>query len=165
MANVLKDAKVGFLTGAQSSIDTMLSKGANAGAKHGYFYLTKDSHRLYIGNSDGSISAVNEGVQTVTYLGDLPTLQTPADKVAYTGRFFYVQYKESTAGQVDSNIANILCVYNGSAWVQINANTDTHINSNTYTTSTTGATATITNAIGSTDGGSVTGKLLVINSL
>lgn len=164
MANVLKDAKVGFLTGAQSSIDTMLSKGANAGAKHGYFYLTKDSHRLYVGNSDGSISAVNEGVQTVTYLGDLPTLQTPADKVAYTGRFFYVQYKESTAGQVDSNIANILCVYNGSAWVQINANTDTHINSNTYTASTSGATATITNAIGSTDGGSVTGKFNIVTA-
>lgn len=164
MANVLKDAKVGFLTGAQSSIDTMLSKGANAGAKHGYFYLTKDSHRLYVGNSDGSISAVNEGVQTVTYLGDLPTLQTAADKVAYTGRFFYVQYKESTAGQVDSNIANILCVYNGSAWVQINANTDTHINSNTYTTSTSGATATITNAIGSTDGGSVTGKFNIVTA-
>ena len=164
MANVLKDAKVGFLTGAQSSIDTMLSKGANAGAKHGYFYLTKDSHRLYVGNSDGSISAVNEGVQTVTYLGDLPTLQTAADKVAYTGRFFYVQYKESTAGQVDSNIANILCVYNGSTWVQINANTDTYINSNTYTTSTTGATATITNAIGSTDGGSVTGKFEIVTA-
>lgn len=164
MANVLKDAKVGFLTGAQSSIDTMLSKGANAGAKHGYFYLTKDSHRLYVGNSDGSISAVNEGVQTVTYLGDLPTLQTAADKVAYTGRFFYVQYKDSTAGQVDSNIANILCVYNGSAWVQINANTDTHINSNTYTASTTGATATITNAIGSTDGGSVTGKFEIVTA-
>lgn len=164
MANVLKNAKVGFLTGAQSSIDTMLSKGANAGAKHGYFYLTKDSHRLYVGNSDGSISAVNEGVQTVTYLGDLPTLQTAADKVAYTGRFFYVQYKESTAGQVDSNIANILCVYNGSAWVQINANTDTHINSNTYTASTSGATATITNAIGSTDGGSVTGKFNIVTA-
>lgn len=164
MANVLKDAKVGFLTGAQSSIDTMLSKGANAGAKHGYFYLTKDSHRLYVGNSDGSISAVNEGVQTVTYLGDLPNLQTAADKVAYTGRFFYVQYKDSTAGQVDSNIANILCVYNGSTWVQINANTDTHINSNTYTTSTTGATATITNAIGSTDGGSVTGKFEIVTA-
>lgn len=164
MANVLKDAKVGFLTGAQSSIDTMLSKGANAGAKHGYFYLTKDSHRLYVGNSDGSISAVNEGVQTVTYLGDLPTLQTAADKVAYTGRFFYVQYKESTAGQVDSNIANILCVYNGSAWVQINANTDTHINSNTYTASTSGDTATIANAIGSTDGGSVTGKFNIVTA-
>lgn len=164
MANVLKNAKVGFLTGAQSSIDTMLSKGANAGAKHGYFYLTKDSHRLYVGNSDGSISAVNEGVQTVTYLGDLPTLQTAADKVAYTGRFFYVQYKDSAAGQVDSNIANILCVYNGSAWVQINANTDTHINSNTYTASTSGATATITNAIGSTDGGSVTGKFAIVTA-
>lgn len=164
MANVLKDAKVGFLTGAQSSIDTMLSKGANAGAKHGYFYLTKDSHRLYVGNSDGSISAVNEGVQTVTYLGDLPTLQTAADKVAYTGRFFYVQYNDSTAGQVDSNIANILCVYNGSTWVQINANTDTHINSNTYTASTAGATATITNAIGSTDGGSVTGKFEIVTA-
>ncbi len=164
MANVLKDAKVGFLTGAQSSIDTMLSKGANAGAKHGYFYLTKDSHRLYVGNSDGSISAVNEGVQTVTYLGDLPNLQTAADKVAYTGRFFYVQYKDSTAGQVDSNIANILCVYNGSTWVQINANTDTHINSNTYTTSTTGATATIKNAIGSTDGGSVSGTFDIVTA-
>ena len=164
MANVLRDAKVGFLTGSQSSIDTMLSQGANAGAKHGYFYLTKDSHRLYIGNSDGSISAVNEGVQTVTYLGDLPTLQTAADKVAYTGRFFYVQYKDSTAGQVDSNIANILCVYNGSTWVQINANTDTHINSNTYTTSTTGATATIKNAIGSTDGGSVTGTFDIVTA-
>lgn len=164
MANVLKDAKVGFLTGAQSSIDTMLSKGANAGAKHGYFYLTKDSHRLYVGNSDGSISAVNEGVQTVTYLGDLPNLTTAADRVAYTGRFFYVQYKDSTAGQVDSNIANILCVYNGSTWVQINANTDTHINSNTYTASTTGATATITNAIGSTDGGSVTGKFDIVTA-
>lgn len=164
MANVLKDAKVGFLTGAQSSIDTMLSKGTNAGAKHGYFYLTKDSHRLYIGNSDGSISAVNEGVQTVTYLGDLPNLTTAADRVAYTGRFFYVQYKDSTAGQVDSNIANILCVYNGSTWVQINANTDTHINSNTYTASTTGATATITNAIGSTDGGSVTGKFDIVTA-
>lgn len=164
MANVLKDAKVGFLTGAQSSIDTMLSKGANAGAKHGYFYLTKDSHRLYVGNSDGSISAVNEGVQTVTYLGDLPTLQTTADKVAYTGRFFYVQYKDSTAGQVDSNIANILCVYNGSTWVQINANTDTHINSNTYTASATGATATIKNAIGSTDGGSVSGTFDIVTA-
>lgn len=164
MANVLKDAKVGFLTGAQSSIDAMLSKGANAGAKHGYFYLTKDSHRLYIGNSDGSISAVNEGVQTVTYLGDLPTLQTAADKVAYTGRFFYVQYKDSTAGQVDSNIANILCVYNGSTWVQINANTDTHINSNTYTASATGATATIKNAIGSTDGGSVSGTFDIVTA-
>lgn len=164
MANVLKDAKVGFLTGSQSSIDTMLSQGANAGAKHGYFYLTKDSHRLYIGNSDGSVSAVNEGVQTVTYLGDLPTLQAAADKVAYTGRFFYVQYKDSTAGQVDSNIANILCVYNGSTWVQINANTDTHINSNTYTTSTTGATATIKNAIGSTDGGSVTGTFDIVTA-
>lgn len=164
MANVLKDAKVGFLTGAQSSIDTMLSKGANAGAKHGYFYLTKDSHRLYVGNSDGSISAVNEGVQTVTYLDDLPTLQTAADKVAYTGRFFYVQYTDSIAGQVDSNIANILCVYNGSTWVQINANTDTHINSNTYTASTTGATATIKNAIGSTDGGSVFGTFDIVTA-
>lgn len=164
MANVLRNAKVGFLTGTQSSIDTMLSKGANAGAKHGYFYLTKDSHRLYIGNSDGSISAINEGVQTVTYLGDLPALQTAADKVAYTGRFFYVQYKESTAGQVDSNIANILCVYNGSTWVQINANTDTLVNSNTYTTSTTGATATIRNAVGSTDGSSVTGTFNIVTA-
>lgn len=161
MANVLKDAKVGFLTGLQSSVDTMLSKGAEAGAKHGYFYLTKDSHRLYIGNSDGSLSAVNEGVQTVTYLNNLPTLTTDADKIAYTGRFFYVQYKDSNAGQVSSNIANILCVYNGSSWVQINANTDTNVKSTSFATSVNGSVATITNTIASTDGAQKTGNFTI----
>lgn len=164
MANVLKDAKVGFLTGSQSSVDTMLSKGADAGAKHGYFYLTKDSHRLYVGNSDGSLSAVNEGVQTVTYLNNLPVLSTDADKVAYTGRFFYVQYKDSNAGQVPSNIANILCVYNGSTWVQINANTDTMIQSTSFAASASGTTGTITNTITSTDGAQKKGSFSIIGA-
>lgn len=161
MANVLKDAKVGFLTGLQSSVDTMLSQGANAGAKHGYFYLTKDSHRLYVGNSDGSLSSVNEGVQTVTYLSDLPTLSSSADKVAYTGRFYYVQYKDSTAGQVSSNVANILCVYNGSSWVQINANTNTTITSTAFTASAASNVATVKNTITDTDGAQKSGDFTI----
>lgn len=162
MANVLKDAKVGFLTGLQKSVDTMLSQGANAGAKHGYFYLTKDSHRLYVGNSDGSLSAVNEGVQTVTYLNDLPVLSSADDKVAYTGRFFYVQYKDSSAGQVASNVANILCVYNGSSWVQINANTNTLIKSTEFATAIKETdVATVTNTITDTDGAKKTGDFTI----
>lgn len=161
MANVLKDAKVGFLTGLQKSVDTMLSQGANAGAKHGYFYLTKDSHRLYVGNSDGSLSAVNEGVQTVTYLNDLPVLSSADDKVAYTGRFFYVQYKDSSAGQVASNVANILCVYNGSSWVQINANTNTLVKSTEFAATAAGQVATIKNTITDTDGAKKTGDFTI----
>lgn len=161
MANVLKDAKVGFLTGLQSSVDTMLSQGANAGAKHGYFYLTKDSHRLYVGNSDGSLSSVNEGVQTVTYLSDLPVLSSAADKVAYTGRFYYVQYKDSTAGQVASNVANILCVYNGSTWVQINANTNTTITSTAFTATAANNVATVTNTITDSDGAKKSGDFTI----
>lgn len=161
MANVLKDAKVGFLTGSQSSVDTMLSKGDQAGAKHGYFYLTKDSHRLYVGNSDGSLSAVNEGVQTVTYLDNLPVLSTDADKIAYTGRFFYVQYKNSSAGTVAGNVANILCVYNGTSWVQINANTNTTLTGQTFTTAASGSVATITNSIKDSAGGDYRGNFTI----
>lgn len=161
MANVLKDANVGFLTGLQSSVDTMLSKGSEAGAKHGYFYLTKDSHRLYVGNSDGSLSAVNEGVQTVTYLNNLPALSSAEDKIAYTGRFFYVQYKDSAAGQVASNVANILCVYNGSSWVQINANTNTTLQSTAFTTAASGDVATVTNTITDSDGAKKSGDFTV----
>ena len=104
-------ANVGFKLGLQTDLDKLLSAGKNAGAAHGSFYLTSDTHRLYIGNSDGSLSAVNEGVTTVATLGQLP--DTSSNPLAYVGRFYYVTG------------SNILCVFNGKSWAQIN--TDTYV--------------------------------------
>lgn len=108
--NVKANAILGFKVGTQAAVDTILRNGS--GAVHGSFYLTNDSHRLYVGNEDTSLSPVNEGVTTVTALGNLPSVSN-ADRDVYAGRFYYVAND------------NILCVYNGSAWVQINTNTNT----------------------------------------
>lgn len=72
----------------------------------GCFYLTEDTHRLYVGQGKALVP-VNEGVITVDNVASLP-------KTGTTGSFYY------------ASAENILCVYNGMAWVQINANTDTY---------------------------------------
>lgn len=115
---------VGFKLGLQSVVDTLISKGANAGAVPGSFYLTSDTHRLYIANGDTSLSPVNEGVTTVTKISDLPTVSS-SNAAAYVGRFYYV------SGTADDPV-NILCVYNGKGWAQIN--TDTYVKDITFAT-------------------------------
>jgi len=84
--------KIGFKLGLQSAMDEMLAKNGTAQANgvHGTFYLTSDTHRLYIGNSDKSISAVNEGVITVSTIDDLPDIDTDAQKKAHAGQFYYI---------------------------------------------------------------------------
>lgn len=103
-------ANVGFKLGPQSAIDTLITKGTNAGAQAGSFYLTSDTHRLYIGLEDTSIAPVNEGVVTVASVSALPTI-TGSNKAAYAGRFYY------------ATAENILCVFNGQNWAQINSDT------------------------------------------
>lgn len=142
-ANVKSGALLGFKVGLQSTVDTMLAAGSSAGADHGCFYLTKDSHRLYVGNEDGSLSAVNEGIQTVTW-SELSTIastaaSTTAGTAALTGRFYYASDK------------NVLCVYNGTNWVQLNENSNTYIESNTYTVTTANNASTITNTLKDND--------------
>lgn len=113
MANVL------FKQGTQASLDTIRF---NKTAIDGSFYLTNDTHRLYIGRPDGDAVPVNEGVNTVATLDDLPQI-TAANAPSYVGQFYYVSG------------SNILCVYSASTqggavkggWVQINPNTDTHL--------------------------------------
>ena len=113
MANVL------FKQGTQASLDTIRF---NKTAIDGSFYLTNDTHRLYIGRPDGDAVPVNEGVNTVPTLDDLPQI-TAANAPSYVGQFYYVSG------------SNILCVYSASTqggavkggWVQINPNTDTHL--------------------------------------
>lgn len=107
MANVL------FKQGLQGALDVLRS--GNKGVE-GAFYLTTDSHRLYIGGQNGVITPVNEGVTTVANLSALPQIPDTVEKKALlAGQFYYV-----TEG-------NILCVFSGTKWVQINSNTDTRI--------------------------------------
>ena len=97
-----------FLQGTQTKLNELMNNG---GAKEGAFYLTNDTHRLYIGRTVNGVTkpvAVNEGVVTVATVDNLPT------SGVNVGEFYYV-----TKG-------NILCVWSGSGFVQINADTDTN---------------------------------------
>ena len=97
-----------FLQGSQDNLNNLIKNGE---AIEGAFYLTQDTHRLYVGrkNDEGKIFpvAVNEGVVTVDKVESLPSSGINA------GEFYYATNE------------NILCVYNGSNFVQINSNTDT----------------------------------------
>ena len=110
MSNVL------FKRGLQSNLDTLR---ANKTASDGTFYLTSDSHRLYVGISSGDAVPVNEGITIVNNLGQLPEVSTYEQKRQHTGQFYYID-------GIDKD-KNILCVFNGQKWVQINPNTNTEI--------------------------------------
>lgn len=133
-------ANVGFKLGTQAKVDALL-KTPGTSVVEGSFYLTSDTHRLYIGqkaaaeDTNAQLFPVNEGVITVANVADLPNI-SEADKPVYAGRFYYV-----TNG-------NILCVYNGKSWVQINTNTDTTISSHSYSING----GTITDKIGLSSG-------------
>lgn len=103
MANVL------FKQGTQENLDAIRTAKS---ATEGTFYLTNDSHRMYLGIASGDAVPVNEGVTTVRSLSDLPKNYTAQ---LHAGQFYYVTQE------------NILCVFNGTNWAQINSNTDTYI--------------------------------------
>ena len=110
-----------FLLGTQSNLEGYISGSKTA--QEGTFYLTQDTHRLYVGTNENKVVPVNEGVITVSEVAALPTTNIHA------GEFYYAT-KE-----------NILCVYAGpynatnktGGWVQINSNTDTFIITNELT--------------------------------
>ena len=111
MANLIK-----FLRGSQDNLDLLIKSG---GATEGAFYLTHDTDRLYIGKTvDGKVIpvSVNQGIITVPTLADLPS---PTKAVA--GEFYYVE--KDKAGE-DGKVLNVLCVCNGSQWVQVNPTYD-----------------------------------------
>ena len=95
-----------FLSGTQANLDTLRTNG---GATEGAFYLTNDTHRLYIGTTEDSKVIpvpVNEGVVTVASVSALPDTST-----AIPGSFYF------------ATAENVLCTYNGTKWVQINPDT------------------------------------------
>lgn len=95
-----QNATVGFKLGLEKNLTSNSFTGQN-----GVFYLTSDTHRLYIGNSDGTISPVNQGVITVPSLPDYSN--------AIPGQFYYINGANE----------NILAVYNGVDWFQVNPDT------------------------------------------
>lgn len=106
---------VGFKMGTQDSLNALLKLGKDAGAANGTFYLTSNTNRLYIGKADGSIAPVNAGIITVDRVspqtgdpGDYTYLPTSGSKEV-VGNYYYATQD------------NILCVYNGQQWVQINS--------------------------------------------
>jgi hypothetical protein len=83
----------------------------------GAFYLADDSHRLYYATAEenSKLVALNEGIVNVkdtTYLpgqkNGSPNKLTDAEKKLYAGQFYYAEDD------------NILCIFNGQEWVQIN---------------------------------------------
>lgn len=119
MANVM------FKRGTQKNIAKFLATGASQ-AIDGAFYLTSDTNRLYVGkdiDGNGNIKAVpvNQGVITVDSISKLPS-KTAIE----SGQFYY------------ATLENVLCVYSGTQWVQINPDTNTKLSAR----STTGTTDT-----------------------
>ena len=112
---------VGFKYGTQENLNALITKKT---AEEGCFYLTSDTQRLYIGKAvtGGVIPAsVNAGIQFVGSIDELPnknTTWTDDEKDRRAGEFYYIPSE------------NILCVFTGDDYVQINATENTYITSN-----------------------------------
>ena len=130
--NISAGKNIQFLLGTQANLEKYISGSSTAA--EGTFYLTNDTHRLYVGTSLGTAVPVNEGVITVSNLDTLKTVS------AHPGEFYYV-----TNG-------NILCVYTGKEWVQINNNTNTYVKATDTVVSLADQVATITTKYTMNDG-------------
>ena len=121
---------VGFKRGLSSALPT----GNNI--IDGVFYLTTDTNRLYIGqtiNDSVELVELNKSITVVSAVAQLPSTGVAQ------GQFYY------------ATTENILCVYNGSSWTQINPDTDLNdkINTITFFPSVSGGVVTTTLTINS----------------
>ncbi len=108
--DTLDDKKIQFKQGTQADLNTMISVG---NAEEGTFYLTIDTHKLYIGRKSSTVKRtdaghtndykiipeqVSRGVTVVESTTDLPTPTTPAtwnpndvpSEAIEEGELFYV---------------------------------------------------------------------------
>ena len=122
MANVL------FKRGLQSNLP------ASTSATDGVFYLTTDTNRLYVGQGN-NLKLLNQTVQIVDNINNLPTNWTGAEAAAHTNDFFYCVNP------------NVLAVWDGTEWKQINKNTDTTIDGAEFGTSASGGVTTVSYTI------------------
>lgn len=114
MASTLtKASQVMFKHGTQTSLDTLRS---NKTAVTGAFYLTNDTHRLYVGNDSGIPVPVNEGIVSYANLAAAMAalgINGTVEKPELAGQFIYLKD------------TGILAIFNGKELVQINSDTNT----------------------------------------
>lgn len=96
--------KVMFKLGLQAKIP------ANGKAVNGTFYLTSDTHRLYIGQGNNAVP-INAGVTFCDDFNDLTTKTADESEQNLAGRVFFLKD------------TNILCVRSNGKWAQINSDT------------------------------------------
>lgn len=96
--------KVMFKLGPQTRIP------ANGAAVNGTFYLTSDTHRLYIGQGNNAVP-INAGVTFCDNFDELVKTTQGESEQNLAGRVFFL---ENT---------NILCVRSNGKWAQINSDT------------------------------------------
>ena len=92
-------ANVMFKRGTQAGFDALTSY------TDGVFYLTEDTRRLFVGTEGGKAIPLCETIQFVASL--------PSSSDAIKGQVYYITTE------------NILCIYNGTTWTQINPDTKT----------------------------------------
>ena len=103
--------QIAFRHGTQSNLNKLRTdKSATAGT----FYLTNDTHRLYVGVGDGDAVPVNEGITLMTSSEFANINNSNKADVNSAGQFVYI---------TDKNILAVSAGING--WVQINSVKDT----------------------------------------
>lgn len=101
------EAKVMFKRGTQSSFNNLSTY------QDGCFYLTTDSHRLYIGTVNNKADLVSQSVITYPNWASIEALSNKSSSnyapgLCSEGQFYYAKAE------------NILCTYSDGKWVQIN---------------------------------------------
>lgn len=96
MANVM------FKRGTQSGFNNLSTY------QDGCFYLTTDSHRLYIGTGNNKADLVSQSVITYDNWAEIQALSNSDPGLCSEGQFYYAKAE------------NILCTYSNGKWIQIN---------------------------------------------
>lgn len=95
-------ANVMFKRGTQSSFNNLSTY------QDGCFYLTTDSHRLYIGTGNNKADLVSQSVITYDNWAAIEALSNSSPGLSFEGQFYYAKAE------------NILCTYSNGKWIQIN---------------------------------------------
>ena len=143
MASIISNPNLMFKWGEQGALNSIID---NRTGSIGTFYLTQDTHRLYVGlpGADGKadVACVGETIIKVDTIDSLPKAKEFTVGTADFGTIYYVK-----------NI-NVLCIRNedNTGWVQINPDTNTRIYQKTNTEAATAAGFTNVGSTGTVNG-------------
>lgn len=119
---IAENTKIAFKSGTQAALNIMIQQG---GAEEGTFYLTTDTHKLYVGRKKTSDNKVypEQVSRGVTVVGTAEELPNPAPSGAIEeGELFYITNKNILAAlkyiPADSSATPPVSAHY--EWVQIN---------------------------------------------